>query len=77
MFCQECGTENPEGAVFCKNCGNRLGEHETVNNVDIESAPESSNYTGNASTSSNTGLGILICCCSSAVILAVLGIMLY
>ena len=24
MFCPKCGTRNPEGAVFCENCGNRL-----------------------------------------------------
>ena len=24
MFCQKCGTENVEGARFCKNCGEPL-----------------------------------------------------
>jgi len=24
MYCPKCGTKNPEGAVFCENCGNRL-----------------------------------------------------
>ena len=24
MFCQECGTQNPEGATFCSNCGTRF-----------------------------------------------------
>ncbi len=24
MHCPKCGTKNPEGAVFCENCGNRL-----------------------------------------------------
>ena len=26
MFCDKCGQELPEGAVFCGNCGNRVGE---------------------------------------------------
>lgn len=25
MFCSICGTENPDDAVFCCNCGSRLG----------------------------------------------------
>ena len=24
MICKSCKTENPEEAVYCKNCGNRL-----------------------------------------------------
>lgn len=24
MFCQNCGTENPEGSAFCKGCGSAL-----------------------------------------------------
>lgn len=24
MYCNKCGTQNPDGATFCKNCGNRL-----------------------------------------------------
>jgi hypothetical protein len=24
MFCQNCGTENKEGATFCKSCGTQL-----------------------------------------------------
>lgn len=24
MFCEKCGTPNPENAVFCKKCGNQL-----------------------------------------------------
>ena len=36
MFCRNCGKENPEDAVFCKECGAKLvlapGETNTVNN---------------------------------------------
>lgn len=24
-FCNKCGTQNPDGAVFCQNCGTNLG----------------------------------------------------
>lgn len=24
MFCEECGTENEKGGLFCKNCGNEI-----------------------------------------------------
>lgn len=24
MFCSNCGTNNPEGSVFCENCGQKL-----------------------------------------------------
>lgn len=26
MFCQECGTQNPDDAVFCANCGSALAK---------------------------------------------------
>ena len=29
MFCPNCGTKNEDGAVFCVNCGHRLGRIET------------------------------------------------
>lgn len=24
MLCKNCGAENPEGAVYCHNCGSRM-----------------------------------------------------
>lgn len=26
MKCSKCGTENPDGAKFCENCGDKLSE---------------------------------------------------
>ncbi len=26
MFCSKCGRENPDGAAFCQQCGNKMGE---------------------------------------------------
>lgn len=33
MYCKKCGTQNPDGAKFCKNCGYEL------NAVEIEEEP--------------------------------------
>ncbi|MCC8112237.1 MAG: zinc-ribbon domain-containing protein [Ruminococcus sp.] len=36
MFCSKCGTQNADGAAFCKSCGTRLMQierNETVNTV--------------------------------------------
>ncbi len=30
MFCGECGTQNPEGNAFCKNCGRPLKKAQTA-----------------------------------------------
>lgn len=28
MACQSCGAKNQSGAVFCRNCGNKLSSHQ-------------------------------------------------
>lgn len=33
MYCPKCGTKNPDGAIYCENCGNRL----EVDNTQISS----------------------------------------
>ena len=30
MYCKNCGTENPDKALFCKECGAKLNEEDTV-----------------------------------------------
>ena len=41
MFCVKCGSQLPDGALFCGDCGNKIGESAEVVNVvpTIESAP--------------------------------------
>jgi len=42
MFCSKCGTENPDEAKFCSECGNRLGAAATPTEDAAKSEAESS-----------------------------------
>ena len=44
MFCAKCGTENPEEAKFCSECGNRLGAAATP--TEGAAKPEAESSTG-------------------------------
>lgn len=39
MFCSNCGTENSDGAVFCKSCGASLTEEQTPDTQATTFAP--------------------------------------
>jgi hypothetical protein len=53
MFCVKCGTDNPEGAAFCKKCGASLEVDEaTVNNGKITLERPDSGSTAKAAESS-------------------------
>lgn len=41
MYCSNCGMDNADGAVFCKNCGTSLEEIQvvTVSNENVENKP--------------------------------------
>ena len=41
MFCSKCGTENPDEAKFCSECGNRLGAAATPTEDAAKSEAES------------------------------------
>lgn len=48
MYCNKCGSENPQGAKFCRNCGHELKNSEkTVKATVIE------NDTGEEKTNQN------------------------
>lgn len=42
MYCKNCGTENPDKALFCKECGAKLNEEDTVEYATASNLPASS-----------------------------------
>ena len=42
MYCKNCGTENPGKALFCKECGAKLNEEDTVKYATASNLPASS-----------------------------------
>lgn len=40
MFCQNCGTENPNDGVFCQNCGTKLEKPETTQSTEAQASPQ-------------------------------------
>ena len=66
MYCQKCGAENPEIAIFCNKCGNDLKK--------ISNTPISSSYNSqpvNSNESSSIGWNIL------SFLLPIVGLILY
>ena len=39
MYCKNCGTENPDKALFCKECGAKLNEEDTVKYATASNLP--------------------------------------
>jgi hypothetical protein len=40
MFCQKCGTQNPDNGRFCRSCGNDLGNVAAVPPVQLQQQPD-------------------------------------
>lgn len=63
MFCKFCGEENPDNAVYCRNCGKKLIEYVKKTEVIEETKTYSNNQsTSTTTTSSNDDNGLLDCC---------------
>ncbi|WP_458453263.1 zinc-ribbon domain-containing protein [Methanobrevibacter sp.] len=76
MYCRNCSEENPENAVFCRNCGNRLIEDVKKAEV-IET--ENNNAKSTASTNGNDSpdwIGCCLCLIAIFIIFAILGAIL-
>lgn len=79
MFCRECGTENPKGSKFCKNCGVNFEIEEEKPKVKVETTPiqqKKQNHTSNNNTKkSDDGLcwGCCICLIFIFIIFALFG----
>jgi len=69
MFCRKCCEENPENAVFCRNCGERLKEE--TKKAEVIDTPVNynqnrntyENTTTSTSSSNNNSMNWIACCC--------------
>lgn len=90
MHCPKCGTENPTNALFCKNCGTKLG---VDNNAKVEVNQSSGNierpisvnneYSNNQSANQSNNsdnsniLTYIGCCCACIIILYAISMLIY
>ena len=86
MYCKKCGTENPEGASYCRNCGIELGgllgktdpgetdvsSSESIP-ADVSTVDEE---TPEGKSSGTTFWSVLLWVCIGALVLVILGILL-
>ena len=74
MLCRKCGEDNPENAVFCRNCGERLIEETKKAEVIDAAAASSQQKTGSKSISDNTEW--IGCCCLGLIIVFIIAALL-
>ena len=53
MYCRKCGENNPEEAIYCKNCGVKLKEEE-VKKTEVIDIPATNNQNNQQSTNRRT-----------------------
>ena len=79
MYCRYCGENNPEEAVFCKNCGKKLKED--VKKVEVVERPKenqnnnqkSTTTTHNSSNDNSDWIGCCMCLIAIFIIFAITG----
>ncbi len=54
MFCRFCGEENPENAVYCRNCGTKLKEDFDPQDVNEHTTNNQSSSTTSSLTDDST-----------------------
>ena len=81
MFCKKCGENNPENAVYCRNCGAKLIEEE-VKKTEVIDNPTGHNYdnqktttTGSSSNDSSDAMGCCLCIIAIFIVFAILGML--
>lgn len=55
MFCNKCGTENPEEAMFCSNCGNNMKQRSNSGILKLEKAEAQDENVTDSVTQDNDG----------------------
>ena len=55
MFCNKCGTENPEEAMFCSNCGNNIKQRSNSGILKLEKAEAQDENVTDSVTQDNDG----------------------
>ena len=78
MFCKNCGEENPENAVYCRNCGTKLIEE--VKKTEVIETPPTHNNQNTSNTNTNTTsngnsdwIGCCLCLVAIFIIFAIFG----
>ncbi|MEE1133558.1 zinc-ribbon domain-containing protein [uncultured Methanobrevibacter sp.] len=77
MYCRKCGEENPDNAVFCRNCGTKLIED--VKKAEVIDTPSKTDYNTNhesttTTSSKNNSSDWMSCCLCVIVVFIVFGI---
>lgn len=74
MHCSNCGEQNPENAIFCRNCGTRLKED--VKKAEVIDRNETNQKSGTAQTNSDSSdwIGCCLCLIGIFIIFAILGL---
>ena len=79
MYCRYCGEDNPEEAVFCKNCGKKLKEEikkpEVIETPKTEHEQTTQSTTTTSSTSSDNSdwIGCCLCLIGSFIFFSIMG----